>query len=174
MKAREQRRRVTTRARMRTDSGWSDVTISDVSSRGMGLRSPRAPRRGDYIELCRHHHKLVARVMWSDGESFGILLSDPIVVEELLSSRPGRRPEADRRSQPRHAGAQRAAHSQVAIISLAQNSQHASRMMNFVAVVAIACIGAGFAASLAEEVLSQAMSAVTAGLVQGRAEAAVG
>jgi len=174
MKAREQRKRVTTPARMRTDSGWSDVTIRDISSRGMGLRSSRAPRRGDYIELCRHHHRLVGRVMWSDGERFGILLSDPIVVDELLSSRPRPRGKADdRRLQPRHAAALRG-DSRVAVVSLAENSRHASRMMNFVAVAAIACIGAAFAANLAESVLSQAMNAVTVGLVAGRAEAATG
>ena len=174
MKAREHRKCVMTPARMRTDSGWSDVSIRDISSRGMGLRSSRPPRRGDYIELCRHHHRLVGRVMWSDGECFGILLSEPIVVEELLSSRPGpRREGGERRIQARHAPALRG-NPQLAIISVAQNSRHASRMMNFVAVAAMACIGAAFAASVAESVLSEAMNAVAAGLAEGREDAAAG
>jgi len=165
MKAREQRKRVTTPARMRTDSGWSDVTIRDISSRGMGLRSPRAPRRGDYIELCRHQHKLIGRVMWSDGECFGVLLSDTVAVDDVITSRPTRRHQAERRFRPRHSGALRSSSDpRLAIVSVAQSSQNASRRMHFVAIAAIACIGAFFVADLANGILSQAMDAVSVAL----------
>jgi len=166
MKAREQRRRVATKARMRTNAGWSDVTISDISSRGMGLRSSRTPCRGEYIELCRHHHKLVGRVMWQDDDRFGVLLSDAIIVDDLLTSRPsGSRDSKDRRRQPRRGAAFRpGADPRLAIVSVEQNSRHASRLINFAAIVAIACIGAGFAATLAASVLSGAMESVEAAL----------
>jgi len=175
MKPREPRKRVKTPARMRTEAGWSDVTIRDISSRGLGLRCSRAPRRGDYIELCRHHHKLVGRVMWSEGETFGVLLSEPIVVDHLLSSACARAKSAERRLRPRAGGSlQQAANQRVALVSMAQSSQHASRLMNFAAVAAIACIGAVLAADLASSVLSQAMNAVSAGLALSHEDAPAG
>ncbi len=174
MKAREQRKRVTTPARIRTDSGWADVTIRDISSRGIGLRSPRAPRRGDYVELCRHHHRLIGRVMWSDGECFGVLLSDAISVNDLLTSRPGRRNAEERRLRPRRSAAalRPGPDPRVAIVSVAQGSQNASRRMHFVAVAAIAGIGAFLVADLASNVLSQALESVSAGLIAGGSDAA--
>jgi hypothetical protein len=160
---------------MRTEAGWSDVTIRDISSRGLGLRSARAPRRGDYVEVCRHHHKLIGRVMWAEGESFGVMLSDAIVVDDLLSSRPAPRGKSrddsrERRVQSRRGPALGAAGPQVTVVSMAENSRHAARLMNFVAVAAIACIGAAIAASLAGSVLSEATEAVSAALVMERAQ----
>jgi hypothetical protein len=166
MKAREQRRRVTTQARMRTNAGWSDVTIGDTSSRGLGVRlsrSSRTPNRGEYVELCRHQQRLVGRVMWQDKDRFGVMLSEPVAVGNLLSSRTSARPGSlERRRQPRPAAAFRPGFNpRLAIVSVGQNSSEASRLTNFAAVAAIACavacIGAIIAASLATNALSGAM-----------------
>jgi len=166
MKQREERRRVTTPARMRTDAGWSDVTIRDISSRGVGLRASNPPRRGDYVELCRHNHRLVGRIMWSDGERFGVLLSDAIAVEDLLASRAGWRPGAvDRRRRPRHhAAARRLVSPRVAVVSLAARSRHASRLMQFAAIAVCAGLGALIVAEFASRALGDATAAVSAGL----------
>lgn len=176
MKAREPRKRVATQARMRTNAGWSDVVIRDISSRGLGLRSSRAPARGDYIELGRQQHRLVGRVVWSDGECFGVVLSDAIAVDEVLSSTPApRRGSEDRRLRPRHRESLRDLQDQrFAVISLAENSRYLSRMMNFVAVAAIACMGAALAAELAGSVLSHTMYAVSAGLDSNHAVTSAG
>ena len=172
MKPREQRQRVTLSAQMRTEAGWTDVTIRDISPHGLGLRCARPPRRGDYVELCRHHHKLIGRVMWSEGEWFGVRLSEPIVIDDLLSSRPVRPRAEERRLRARRRGSLHHAHDpRGAIASMEQSSQHASRLMHFAAITAIACIGAALAADLAGSLLSQAMDAVSEGLVAGRAEA---
>jgi hypothetical protein len=155
---------------MRTNAGWSDMAIRDVSPHGLGLRSSKAPARGDYVEICRLQHRMVARVVWSDGECFGVVLSDAISVDELLSRKPSpRRSLEDRRMERRRPGALRQVKDAgFAIVRTAENSNHAARIMNFVPIVVAACLGAAVAANAASTALSQAMDSVSAGLISAR------
>lgn len=93
-------------ARLRHGSRWDDIRILDISTGGLCLRSADAPRRGAYVELHRGCHRIIARVVWSQDETFGVSAQDPIQVEAFISD-PDRavavdRPAADRRSIQRY------------------------------------------------------------------------
>jgi len=97
------------RARVRMDSCWSDAFILNLSRRGMLVRAPKAPARGSYLEICRGAHVIVARVIWSMPDRFGVQTQDPVPAEELIrdpdgsspSARAGKAEFSDRRARPR-------------------------------------------------------------------------
>lgn len=83
MKAREPRRRVMVAARMRTQDGWSDVLIRNVSSRGMLIETGTVAPKDKYIELRTGHHAVVGRVAWRKQSQFGIHTQDRIDIDAL-------------------------------------------------------------------------------------------
>ena len=93
MRPREQRRKMFIRARVKTDDGWHDASIIDLSRRGMGLQAGIAPRRGAYVEIRRGMHVIVARVMWSVGHRFGVAAQDDIPVDLVAADRPPANPD---------------------------------------------------------------------------------
>jgi hypothetical protein len=97
MRPREQRRKVLIRARMKTGTGWHDACIVDLSKRGVGLQAASAPSRGDYVEIRRGLHVIVARVVWSRGHRFGVAAQDDLPVANIASDRA---PIVDRRPAP--------------------------------------------------------------------------
>lgn len=84
-KAREQRRMVMVKARMRVTTDWADVTICNVSSRGLMAKCNKAPARGSYVEIRQRGACIVGRVAWSQGMRFGIRTQDPIDISALLA-----------------------------------------------------------------------------------------
>jgi hypothetical protein len=84
MRTREPRREVLLKARMRADGNWSDVTIRNMSSRGMMLWSDEPPRPGAYIEICGPATSVVMRTVWADGGYFGVRAQDKLDVESAL------------------------------------------------------------------------------------------
>lgn len=85
MRTREPRRNVLLKARMRQDRSWTDVTIRNVSARGMLLCSEDPPERGAYIEICGPAATLVGRVAWVRNGYFGVRTQDRIDVDSALS-----------------------------------------------------------------------------------------
>lgn len=85
MRAREPRRRVMVRARMRLGARWEDVNILNMSSRGLLIQAPEAPPRGAYLEVRRGRHAIIATVVWSDERRFGVRTQDPLKIEEVIS-----------------------------------------------------------------------------------------
>jgi len=77
-KPREPRQKVHLRARMRSNSGWSDIVIGNSSSRGLMLRCTKAPAKGTYIEVRRSDMCVVGRVVWSDGHRCGVRTQDHV------------------------------------------------------------------------------------------------
>lgn len=71
-------------ARMRTDAGWSDVTIGNASRRGLMLRCRTAPPRGTFVELRCRNLCFVARVVWSSSGRCGVRTQDPVDLKALL------------------------------------------------------------------------------------------
>ena len=76
-------------ARMRLDGGWVDVSIRNLSSRGMMIHSVHAVERGTYVEVRRGVHAMVGRAVWRKGRTFGLQTQDPVDVDALIE-----RPEA--------------------------------------------------------------------------------
>ena len=88
MKAREERRKVLIKTRMCVGATWGDAAVLNISSRGLLLSagSP-SPPRGSYLEVRRGPHIVVGRVIWSDGQCFGVKAQDPIAVDAFVSNR---------------------------------------------------------------------------------------
>ena len=84
-KQRDPRTSVMTPIRMRCGAHWSDVTVVNLSSRGLGLHGADPPGRGSYVELRRGSDLvIVGQVMWSRGGRFGLRTQDHIWVDGLL------------------------------------------------------------------------------------------
>src|SRR3569623_2056164 len=112
LKPREERRNSLLHARLRSDAGWSDVTIGNVSSRGMMLHSASGLQRNAFVEVRHRGVCVVGRVVWSPGVKYGVRTQDVVDVPALLSPMPTKRPRpgedrrrAPRRSAPRLPGA---------------------------------------------------------------------
>jgi hypothetical protein len=110
VKAREPRHKVFVRARMNCAGTWQDITVQNVSKRGMLVRPAEAvPKRGDYVEVRRGALKIVARVVWSAGPLFGARTQDAIDIAALTAARSTPAavttdtgtPAAERRERPR-------------------------------------------------------------------------
>lgn len=85
-KPREERQKVMIRARMRSGGSWSDVCLVNVSAHGLGIQTDVPPERGTYVEICRGHHMIIARVVWAKGHRAGLRSQDPICLHELLNA----------------------------------------------------------------------------------------
>lgn len=145
MKNRETRKSVVVKARMRVGNEWSDVSIRNVSSRGMMLCSEVVPPPGAYLEIRKAMMVVVARAVWARDGFFGVRTQDSIDFGELMdnaAARPvDRPPGSDRRAADR-----RAAHRPE---ESAERSRRYARIFQFcVLVLAIGTV----AALLASEV----------------------
>ena len=74
---------------MRSDAGWSDVVVRNISRRGMLISSNTPVKRGSYIEIRRAHHIIVARIMWAAKDRLGARTQDPIDIEGLIAAATG-------------------------------------------------------------------------------------
>jgi hypothetical protein len=112
---RELRRRVMLRARLREASGWNDICILNVSSRGLMINGP-IPVKDDEVELWHGERLIIATVVWRKGTRAGLQAAGRVDVDEILalSNSPSLRltagswPEVDRRRTPRASPDQRA------------------------------------------------------------------
>lgn len=84
LKARESRRQVFLRARMRAGSAPMDICIRNISSRGMLIQAADPPPRGTYIEVLLPAHSIVARVAWTKARHFGVHTRTPIDVNAFI------------------------------------------------------------------------------------------
>lgn len=84
MKPREPRLKVVIKARMRLDGTWADVCIRDISSRGLLVQAASAPSRNSYVEIYRGRHVIVARVVWTKDERFGVQTQDRLDIKAVI------------------------------------------------------------------------------------------
>lgn len=84
LKARETRRQVFLRARMRAGGGLGEICIRNISTRGMLLQAAAPPPRGTYIEILLPAHTVVARVVWVKDRRFGVHTRDAMDLNTLL------------------------------------------------------------------------------------------
>ena len=85
MKPRQPRKNVLVSARLSCGTSWADTSIVNVSARGMGLQTLRVPRRGTYVEIRRGHVCIVAQVVWTEGQRFGVRTQDDVDLGALCS-----------------------------------------------------------------------------------------
>ena len=103
LKPREERRKTYLRARLRTDRGWSDVTIGNVSSRGLLIQCMTPLPRNSFIEVRHRNQCIVGRIVWTHGAKCGVRTQDLVDIAGLLSQAPQKRrePGEERRAAPR-------------------------------------------------------------------------
>ena len=162
LKPREDRRPVTVPARLRSEAGWSDVTIGNVSSRGMMLRCVAPPPQRAYIEVRHQGVCIVGQIVWISGARCGVRTQDLVDVAGLLSQAGRRAPQPanDRRAGARPIEPPRLRSPE----ERAEASRRLARMFDF-AVVAVAAAGIGtLAATLAFDAFSAPLGQVTRAL----------
>ena len=82
---RESRKSVHIGVRVRTDEGWIDATVRNVSQRGLMLHSPRPLRRNQFVEVARGRQLVVGRIVWSDATAAGMQARDCVDIGGLLA-----------------------------------------------------------------------------------------
>ena len=165
MKPREARRRVMVAARMRTQDGWSDVLIRNVSSRGMLIETGTVAPRDKYVEVRSGSHAMVGRVCWRNASQFGIQTQDRVDIDGLAQrpSTPAKRgtprpPQEDRRQEPRLSAAD--------LARAAERSRLLGRATQSLFLGACVVIAAVTMASQVYETLAKPMRTVTATLAR--------
>jgi len=79
---------------MRVGSAWNDVSIVDISSRGLALHAADPPPRGSYLEVRRGRHVIVARVVWAQQQKLGLRRQDPLAIDAIISEPDGAKARA--------------------------------------------------------------------------------
>ena len=72
-------------ARVRVAGVWGDVCILDISTRGLLLQSSDPPARGAYLAILRGHQSIVGRVIWVQGQRFGLRTQDALPIDEIIN-----------------------------------------------------------------------------------------
>jgi len=161
LRPREERRKTFLRARLRSDAGWSDVTIGNVSSRGMLLHSASGLRRNAFIELRHRDACVVGRIVWSHGTTCGVRTQDAIDVPALLAQKPAKaaRPGQERRASPRRAAPRSPAETAAA-------SRRFGRAFEWTIMVTAGVTGSGFVAQSAWAALHAPVAQITTALAE--------
>jgi hypothetical protein len=165
LKPREERRKVFVRARMRGEHGWSDVTIGNVSSRGLMVDCGEPQRRNSFVEVRHRNVCIVGRIVWVGGSRCGVRTQDAIDLDELLSQAPPRRrcPNGDRRSVPR-----RPVTRPPSVAERAEASRRFARVFDWTIMVAAAGAAGAFMAQTAWSVLDTPLAQVGTALAGQR------
>lgn len=69
---------------MRIDGDWFDVSIRNLSSRGLMAKTNAAVSHRSYVELHRGDHTVIGRVVWTRGEHFGLRTQDRIDIAGMM------------------------------------------------------------------------------------------
>jgi hypothetical protein len=166
LKPREDRRPISVPARLRSETGWSDVTIGNVSSRGMMLRCVAPPPQRAYIEVRHQGVCIVGQIVWINGARCGVRTQDLVDVAGLLSQggRRARQPADDRRSAGRPVEAPR----QQSPAERAEASRRVARLLDFAVIAAAATGAAALAASLMFDAFSAPLARTAEALASVR------
>lgn len=151
-KQRETRQIVYLNARLRGDGGWANVTICNVSSRGLMGRCNDPPAKGEFVEIRRGTSCIVGHVRWSQGIRFGLRSQDRICVAALLEDRPEKASGAERRVAERAADQPR---TQASSIQRNEQSRQLARLIEWCVISATALAGAGLLVIQVKETLSR-------------------
>lgn len=164
LKPREERKALILSARMLAEQGWHDVTVRNVSSRGMMLRCASPPARNTFVEIRHQKACIVGRVIWSNGTAFGINSQDTIDLAGLLSQPPSapRKGSYDRRQQPRSSSRSAV---QMRVLPAEEASRVFARLFDWSAVAFAVAMGAVVVAELAGAALQQPLEKTRATLL---------
>lgn len=159
-RSREQRTPVTIKARVKSEHGWGDSQICNVSSRGMMVRHIPPPPLGSYVEICRGPFSVIGRVRWIADDRFGLQALEDIDFAGLQNPQRARTSTvSDRRRRQRPA-----IPSEVQVtdlVSKLESSQRVARRLQFGAILLGGVAMAFLAAQLAAAALVSPISRIT-------------
>jgi hypothetical protein len=141
-KPREQRQVVYVTCRVRHESGWSDMTICNLSSRGLMAKCDAALPRGAFVEVRRGPVTIVGQVRWSDNRQFGILTQERIDIGTLLGGdgTGGSATGTERRARAR---AEVVAKPRASAADLEQRSRQRARLFDWAVLAVAGIVAAG-------------------------------
>lgn len=139
-------------ARMRSQSGWSDACILNISSRGLLVYSNGAAQPGTFVEVRRGGQLVIARVVWRKNQRIGLHSPDPVHVEDIIG--------ADSTAAAAIPAASGASIERRRIPRDSDTSRNQGRAVEFVAMVLIGGALAFAAMVSMEETLARPLSAV--------------
>jgi hypothetical protein len=165
-RSREQRVTAFFNARMRADDGWSDVTICNVSSRGLMAKRDASPAKGSYVEIWHQNVCIVGHVRWSQGGRFGIRSQNKIDISALVNSAPARPSLAgvERRSGSRALPKSKARPN---VVANADANRTIARVFEWAAVAIGGAVVAGMLVTTASAALREPMQQVQSALRTG-------
>ena len=73
-------------ARMRSESGWSDACILNISSRGLLVYSSGFAPAGSFVEIRRGGQLVIARVVWRQNQRIGLCSPDRVHVQDIIGA----------------------------------------------------------------------------------------
>lgn len=163
LKQREERKALVLSARMFADEGWRDVTVRNVSSRGMMLRCEVPPERNTFVEIRLQKARVVGRVVWSNGAACGINSQDTIDLSDLLSQSPAvpRKDNIERRAQPRGSSHQAV---QMRVLPTEEASRIFARLFDWSAIALAVAVGAIALSDVTSTVLRKPLETTSAAL----------
>lgn len=148
---REPRIRVHVAARMRVGEKWTDVTILNISSRGLMARTTTVPPARSFVEIRRGPNVvIVGKVVWSDDRHFGIRTQDRIGISMMSDdgsvTAAAHDPAVERRTQARP-------HTPDPLEAF-ERSRRKAALAQFATIVAAGGIGAVLLSQLVTKVLA--------------------
>ena len=152
---------------MRVTGDWVDVTICNLSSRGLMAKCHTPPRSGSYVEIRNRGTCIVGRVAWSQGLRFGIRSQERIDMAALLEeptlkarrAANDRRADAVRRPMPRPRA--------VAPEERAERSRRFSRAFEWCVIAGAGAIAVSQVAAVANQALADPLHTVKTTLAGG-------
>lgn len=160
VKQREARQKIMMAAQMRWDGRWLPASIRDISAKGVMMSMPDPPKAGTYVEVQVGSVTLVARTIWTKGQSFGLQLRETLD----LSAIKGERGSAVIRTAPRPAAGLAAQNIQTTLNYRHEQSRWFASAIQYVTFVAIAVSAAGGLAWEVYQTISAPVVAIEAAL----------
>jgi hypothetical protein len=160
LKARETRRQLFMRARMRAGGAPVDVCIRNISSRGMLLQASAPPPRGTYVEIICPFHTIVARVIWAQDRRFGVQTRLPMDVSAVVGDTAA--PRAPKSPSPAITLASWAEQRPISDIQRRlDRSRRLSSVMEFAFFLVLSAAAAAFTANIVYEFLAGTFQSIT-------------
>lgn len=88
------REAVSLRAQLIDSNGSRNVSVSEVSTRGLLGTMAHPPARGEFITIIFPNQEVAGQVRWVKGQSFGVTLRERIDARHLTSGQHMRRQPA--------------------------------------------------------------------------------
>lgn len=162
LKPREFRIATQIQAELRTGTGWINVTIGNISSRGVMLQCQYPPKRGTFVELRCRNTCIVARVVWSAHARCGLRTQNRIDRRALVGRSPcravaaGSAPTSDAR-----------AVQQGNVLRVLYDASRASgQRSEWLAIVGMGVLATAMAGQLVHDTLGSALARATVALAR--------